>query len=456
MSTDKEYLNKLKKDRIEPAQVLVAGFMIIILIGTFLLNLPMASKSSNSIGLLNAFFTSTSAVCVTGLAVVDTISHWSSFGHTVIFILIQIGSLGFMSMTTLFFLFSGKRITLRERVILQSFINYNKLSGVVKFIKYLLIYTIIAQGIGTILLTFRFIPIYGLSKGLGLSAFYANSAFSNSGFDFIGDFPSLMPFTSDLIINITTMFLIIIGGLGFSVILDIQEHKTRFYRLSSHSKLVLTMTIGLIFLGALVLFVLEHNNPETLGELSFQGKVISSFFQSVAPRTAGFYTIDINLMTTASKFFIIVLMFIGGSPGSTAAGIKTATIGILFAAVISVLRGEKDTELFKRRIPEVIIKKALVVVLMAIFIVITITMILTTTEKAAFMEILFEVVSAFGTVGLSLGITSELSTIGKVAIIFTMFIGRLGPLTIGFAISRKQLQNDKKHFRYPKDNIMVG
>lgn len=454
---DMELENTIKNKFIKlgPPQILVLGFLIIICIGAFLLNLPFASQNGQSIGVLNAFFTATSAVCVTGLIVVDTATHWTVFGQTVIIILIQIGGLGFMTMTTLFFLAAGKRITMKERILMQSALNKNTLSGIVSYTKYILIFTFFIEGIGALLLSLRFIPRFGVSKGIGMSVFHAISAFCNAGFDLIGNFRSLTPFQSDWLINVTIMILIIIGGLGFSVIIDLINHK-KLRRISMYSKIVLFMSSGLILLGALVIYLLESNNPTTLGGLSFQDKMLASLFQGVTPRTAGFNTIDLTQLTMGSKFFITILMFIGGSPGSTAGGVKTVTIGVLIIAVISVLQGKKDTEIFKRRIAINIIREALAVVMIVIFLSIAMIMILTITEKATFMEIFFEVISALGTVGLTLGTTPELSTAGKIIIAFGMFIGRLGPLTIGFAISRRQGQYYQRNYRYPKGDIMVG
>lgn len=441
--------------RLAPPQILVLGFAIIIMIGTILLNLPMASKNGESIGLLNALFTATSAVCVTGLVVVDTATHWTAFGHTVIIFLIQIGGLGFMTMTTLFFLVTGKRITIKERILIQSSLNQDNLSGVVRFSKYILVFTFLLEGLGALVLSTRFIPIYGTLEGIGMSIFHSISAFCNAGFDLVGNFRSFTMFKGDSVINFTIMILIIVGGLGFSVVLDIIKNK-KLYKLSTHSKLILTITFSLTIFGAVVIFILEKNNPATLKFLDLKGQFLGSLFHSVTPRTAGFNTLDMSSLTDSTIFLTIVMMFIGGSPGSTAGGVKTATIGILLATVISVLRGQNDTEIYKRRISIDLIRKALAIVMIAGFIIIAITMLLSITEEATFMEVLFEVVSAFGTVGLSLGITPELSLIGRIAIIFTMFIGRVGPLTIGFAIAQRQAKKDRGNYRYPKANIRVG
>ncbi|RBP46647.1 TrkH family potassium uptake protein [Garciella nitratireducens] len=447
--------NSIKILNLQPQQILVIGFLIIIFIGGFLLNLPISSKDGESIGLLNALFTATSAVCVTGLVVVDTATHWTIFGKVVIILLIQIGGLGFMTMTTLFFLIMKKKITIKERLILQESLNQNTLSGIVRFSKHILIFTFLTEGIGAVTLSFYFIPEFGITKGIGMSIFHSISAFCNAGFDLIGNFRSLTPFVGGCIINFTIMGLIVIGGLGFSVVLDMMEHK-KLKRMGTHSKLVLLITTILILLGAFTLYILERGNPATIKNLPLKSRVLACFFQSVSPRTAGFNTLDLSQLRISSKFLIIILMFIGGSPGSTAGGIKTTTIGVLMVTVVSVLQGKEDIEIFKRRVAFNVIRKALSIIMISFFLVVIITMLLSSTEEASFMEILFETVSAFGTVGLSLGITSSLSTIGKIIIMITMFIGRLGPLTIGYAIVKRQGKKGKRNYRYPKGHIMVG
>ncbi len=447
-----EYIEKIK---LRPAQVLVLGFGIVILIGGILLNLPIASQSGNSMGFLNALFTSTSAVCVTGLAVVDTGTHFTVFGKTVLVVLIQVGGLGFMSMATLIFVLLGKKISLKERLVMQEALNQNNLSGLVKFTLYILVGTFIIEAFGALFLSFRFIPEYGFLKGIGYSVFHSISAFCNAGFDIVGYGRSLTPYVGDVVINFTIMSLIVIGGLGFSVMVDIFNHRG-FKKLGLHSKMVLLITALLIGLGFIAFLLLEWHNPETLGNLSFGKKLLAGLFQSITPRTAGFNTIDIGQLTNASLLLTIIFMFIGGSPASTAGGVKTATMGIILFLVISVIKGREDTELFGKRVSRSIVHRAIVIVVIALTLIMVFTMVLTITEQGhSFMEILFETVSAFGTVGLSMGITSELSGIGRVVIMFLMFAGRLGPLTITLALARQQRQN-KGNIKYPEDKILVG
>lgn len=447
--------NKKNTYRLNPAQILVLGFASIILIGAILLNLPIASQKGESIGFINALFTATSAVCVTGLVVVDTGTYWTIFGKTVILLLIQIGGLGFMTMATLIALILGKRISLRERLIMQEALNQFTISGVVRLTQYILITTFIIEGMGAFFLSLRFIPIYGVKKGILYGIFHSISAFCNAGFDLVGNFNSLTPFVNDILINIVVCLLIIIGGLGFTVILDILQFK-RFSKLSLHSKLVLTLTAIFILVAFVFIFILEFNNPDTLAKLDAKGKFLSAMFQAITPRTAGFNTLPLNEMTMASIFLVIVLMFIGGSPGSTAGGVKTTTAGVLILSIISVIRGRTDTEVFNRRIAKEIVDRALAVVGIGMLWVIVVTMILSITETGhSFLQIFFEATSAFGTVGLSLGITPELSYMGKIVISLTMFAGRVGPLTIVLALARKQQKNNGI-IRYPEGKVIVG
>lgn len=451
-----ELKNRVNELKSNPAQVLVLGFAALIFIGATLLNLPMASASGKSIGFIDAFFTATSAVSVTGLVVVNTAAHWSLFGKVVILLLIQIGGLGFMTMATLVPLLIGKKITLKDRLIMQEELNQFSLSGVVKLTRYIIISTFVIEGIGTVLLSFKFIPEYGIGKGLWYSVFHAISAYCNAGFDIIGN--SLESYVTSPIINGTISLLVILGGIGYSVYLDMSSTR-QFRKLLLHTKVVLAMTLALLLIGFVIFLAVEYNNPETIGNLSFGSKIMASFFHSVLPRTAGFNSVSMAGVTNATAFMIIILMFIGGSPGSTAGGIKTTTIGVVILAIISVVRGDSDVKIFARRIPVEIIFRALAVLGIGLLIVIVVTMILSLTEtnleRYSFLDITFETVSAFGTVGLSRGLTPYLSDIGRVIIAITMFIGRLGPLTMAFAFAKRRKEK-KGLYRYPKERITVG
>ncbi|MCT4543346.1 MAG: TrkH family potassium uptake protein [Vallitalea sp.] len=454
--------HKYKID-LKPTQILVLGFLSLIIIGAILLNLPIASANHQSIGFVDALFTATSAVCVTGLVVVNTLHYWSIFGKVVIIILIQIGGLGVMTFATMFFIIMGRKIRLKERLIIQEALNQYTISGMVRLTRNVLLGTLLIEGIGAVLLSIRFVPEYGPS-GIFKAIFHSISAFCNAGFDIKGS-SSLSPYIGDIIINFTIMILIILGGLGFTVWLDIirvlkekfnnkYTWKRAFRKFTLHTKIVLVMTFVLILIGFVFFFILETTNPNTLGNLSIKDKILGSLFQSVTTRTAGFNTMPLSEMTHASKFMTIILMFIGGSPAGTAGGVKTVTMGVIIVTVISGIRGKESTEVYGRTIPQSIVKRAIAVISIGFSVVITVTMILTVTEAGSFMDILFESVSAFATVGLTLGITSSLTTIGKIVICITMFIGRLGPLTMAVALSMKG--RSKVNIKKPEEKVMVG
>jgi len=441
--------------KLQPTQVLVIGFASVILIGALLLNLPIASQNGQSVGFINAIFTATSAVCVTGLSVVDTGTYWTLFGKGIILVLIQIGGLGFMTMATMIAIILGKKISLKERLIIQEALNQYSLAGLVRFSKYILILTFMIEGVGAVLLSFRFIPEYGWSTGIAYSIFHSISAFCNAGFDLIGNGRGLTPYVSDPIVSLTIISLIIIGGIGFSVITDIITNK-KWKKLSFHTKIVVLITGALLTVGFIGFMLLEWSNPNTLGNLNGSNKFLAGFFQSVTTRTAGFNTLDFAAMTNASKILTIMLMFIGGSPASTAGGIKTTTFGVILFMIISIIRGKTETEIFRKKISRDIVNRALAIAIIGIFLIILITMILSITDSQfAFMDVLFETTSAFGTVGLSLGITPELSVLGKILIIFLMFAGRVGILTIAFALARQQHKNNG-NIKYPEGKILVG
>lgn len=442
-----------KDIKIKPVQILVLGFALVILTGAVLLSLPIATKSGVSTPFVDCIFTSTSAVCVTGLVTVDTGTYWSYFGQTVIISLIQIGGLGFMAFATLISLVIGKKITLQERLVMQEAMNTFSLQGIVKMMKYILIFTLLVEGVGALLLSIVFIPEFGALKGIYFSAFHSISAFCNAGFDLIGQFRSITPYADNSIIILTIGSLIVFGGLGFTVWYEIFNYR-KTKKLSLHSKFVIVVTLILIVGGAILMFIFEFNNPATMQPMSLKGKLLSSYFASVTPRTAGYNSISTSDMSPAGRFLTIILMFIGASPGSTAGGIKTATFGILVMTVISVIRGREDTEVFGRRISKDIIYKGLSITIISFTLVMVVTMILSITEVGTSLEyIIYEATSAFGTVGLTLGLTTKLTAIGKFIISFTMFCGRLGPLTIALALSTK---NHSNTIRYPEDKILVG
>ncbi|HCX65531.1 MAG TPA: Trk family potassium uptake protein, partial [Eubacteriaceae bacterium] len=345
----------IKRDAIKPPQILVLGFAFTILLGTFLLNTDYATQAAGPPGFLTALFTATSAVCVTGLVVVDTGTFWSVAGQNIILALIQIGGLGFMSMTTLIFLVMGKRITIKERMIIKDSLNYNSLEGIIRFVRYILVFTFSIEFIGAVLLSFSFIPAFGVGTGIRRSIFHSISAFCNAGFDIMGGGKSLTAFVDDPIVNLSVMMLIILGGIGFSVFRDVVE-KRNFKRFQLHTKVVLTMSGFLIIFGAGLVFLLEYNNQ--LADLNWGSKVMASFFQSVTARTAGFNTINTGMIEGGTLSLVMVLMFVGGSPGSTAGGVKTTTLGTIVFTVLSVFKGRDETEIFHRTISRNVVRRA--------------------------------------------------------------------------------------------------
>ena len=452
MENQESNLSNLK---IHPSQFLLLWFAVVIFIGATFLNLPIASMDGKSIGFIDALFTAASAVCVTGLTVVNTAAHWTLFGKIVIVLLIQIGGLGIMTMATLIAFLFGKKITLKDRLLMQEEMNTTTLQGIVLLTKRILFMTIAVELVGVIMLSFVFVPDYGLLQGIWFSIFHAISAFCNAGFDLLGN--SLVDYVNNPIINFTVISLIIIGGLGFYVLMDIIQRKS-LKKLLMHSKVVLLITGFLLIFGFLIVFIFEYSNPLTLGGLNLPGKLMSSLFLSVTPRTAGFNTLDTSALSPVTTFFIIMLMFIGGSPGSTAGGVKTTTVGVIVIVIVGLVRGSEDTEIFKRRIPVTMILRAIAIMGIAILLVILTTTILLVTERNtgfSFVDIIFETVSAFGTVGLSRGLTPNLTDIGRIVVTLTMFVGRLGPLTIAFGIAQNQHKN-KGYYKYPEGKIMVG
>ena len=446
------YINVSRKIKLSAVQILAIGFLSLIIIGGIILSLPISSASGTGTNIIDGFFTSTSAVCVTGLITLDTATHWNYFGKTVIIILIQIGGLGFMSFTTLFALILKKKITLRERLVLQEAMNTFGIQGLVRLMRYILIFTFSIEFMGALFYATQFVPQFGVLKGIYYSIFASISAFCNAGFDLMGNFSSITSYATNITILLNTSALIIIGGLGFAVWSELYSFKN-LKKLSLHTKIVLLTTLILIVCGMVFIFLFEHNNAKTIGNMSIIDKLTNSFFASVTTRTAGLNSIPLNDMTGASKFLTIIFMFIGGSPGSTAGGIKTSTLAIIVLIIIAIIKGREDTEVYGKRISKDTVQKAILVFMLGIFIVLVVTLILTITEQASLESLIFEAVSAFGTVGLTLGVTPHLSIIGKIVIMITMYLGRVGPMTVVLAITRKKRKRD---YRYPEDKILIG
>ena len=457
----KEFILKFRKStsKLNPSQMMVVGFAAVILIGAILLSLPIATQTGERTSFLDSLFTATSAVCVTGLVVVDTATHWNFFGQIVIIILIQTGGLGFMTITTLFSLIVKKRINLKERLLIQESLNQIDLSGLVKLTRYILLMTFVIEGIGALILSTVFIPQFGFIRGSWYSIFHSISAFCNAGFDLMGNvtgpYSSLMYYVNNTTITLAISALIILGGLGFPVILDIVKNK-KISKLNMHSKIVLISTSILIVVGMLFIFIVEYKNVGTLGNLSLKGKILASLFQSVTIRTAGFATIDLTILHQATLFIMMIFMFVGASPASTGGGVKTTTIAVLILTVKSFLLGKEDIEVFGRRITSSTVRKSVGIFFVGVLAVLTgILLIVLIEPEFDLLEASFEVVSALATVGLSIGGSPNLTSIGKLLIVIYMFMGRVGLLTIFLALVAKNTVN-KQQIRYPEGRIIVG
>lgn len=430
-------MNLIKK--IKPGRIIVLGFLIVILLGTILLMLPISINEGENISFIDALFTSTSAVCVTGLIAIDTADTFTVFGRTVVALLIQIGGLGVTSVGVGFIMLLKKKIGIKERTLIKESMNLDSLKGVVKLVKSILIMTLIFESIGVILSYIVFSKDYAPLDALGISLFHSIAAFNNSGFDILGGLQNLIPYQSNVILNLTTCGLIIFGGIGFLVIKEIIEVRS-FKKFTLHTKIVLIMTGILLVVGTILLKLTE--------DISWLG----AFFFSTSARTAGFSTYPLSNFTNAGLFVLIILMFIGASPGSTGGGIKTTTLFTLNKSIYSTSTNKHCTA-FKRKIPLGVILKAFNVTILALFVICIGTFILSILEpNYTFMQLLFEVTSAFGTVGLSTGITPDLSALSKFIISLIMFIGRLGPMTIATIWSFKKPSDAC----YSEETVIIG
>lgn len=448
-------MNSLKK--LYPVQILALFFIVVIIFGTILLTLPTASSSGEVTNFLDALFTATSATSVTGLITLDTGTYWSSFGKTVILILIQIGGLGIMSFTTFGVLKFGNKISLSTSLLVKEALNVDGFQGISLIMRYVVSFTIIVEFLGTILLSFVFIPEYGFSQGLYLSLFISISAFCNAGFDMFGNFASLTSYYSNSYVLIICMLLIIIGGIGFGVITEFITYRYT-KKISITTKIVLIVTSFLILSGAVLYFILEYDNPLTFQNMSLFDKIVNSFFASVSPRTAGFNSVDLSNLRAGSVFLTCILMLVGGSPGSTAGGIKTTTVGVIILSIYHYIRNRNRTIVLNKEIPGKIINKAFIITFVSLFFISIFVILISITDKDASLKaIMFEVFSAFNTVGLSLGLTSELSDLGKILIILAMYLGRVGTLTLISAFTHRNDCNKKSNcVKYPEVRITVG
>lgn len=445
-------MNKSFFSKLSVPQYLSFGFLLTIMIGTILLMLPISSRSGTFTPFIDALFTATSATCVTGQTIYNTAAHWSHFGQIVIISLIEIGGLGIMTFIVLLTLFLGKKLSLKDRLLIHDALNLKESNDASEIVKYVLKFSISVQILGALVLSTQLIPIYGLSKGLYYSIFHAISAFCNAGFDLFGD--SLMSFQSNPVIILTIAFLIIFGGLGFIVWRDIfTYHKNK--KLLLQTKLTLILTSALL-IGGTVLFLISEANSGLFNDLTISNKLINTFFMSTTARTAGYANVNYATLSLGSLFLTCILMFIGGAPGSTAGGIKVTTIATLILYLKASLKEERIV--FNRRnISDELVFKSVTLLLISIILISVVTFILTLTETipAGFgiEYILVEVFSCFGTVGLTMGLTPNLTFIGKILLTLMMFMGRVGLLTVVLSFSTK---NSHEGIRYPDGHIMIG
>ena len=444
-----------KKFSLTTTQIIMLSFLAVIFLGSLLLSLPISSADGEAVPYLDALFTATTATCVTGLVTLTTASTWSIFGQAVILVLIQVGGLGVVTIMSALMILLQKRMGIGDRLLLQDAFNLNSLSGIVRFVKRVILGTALVEGIGALLYMTVFVPEFGL-RGIWISLFTSISAFCNAGMDIIAD-NSLSSYATNPIINLVTCALIVLGGIGYIVwwdVMGLRKSAAGRRRLSLHSKIAISTTLLLIFGGGLLILLFEYHNPRTIAELSLFDKLQVSLFQSVTTRTAGFATVPQQDLTNASSLLCLLLMFIGGSPVGTAGGIKTVTIAVLFASAFSAVRNRQEVTLFQRNISKQAVSKAVAVTTMSFVILFTSTLLLSAVSPGEPLDILFETVSATATVGLSRDLTPYLNAYGKIIIIGTMYLGRVGPISLALALnSGKKQQNIIKN---PTEEISVG
>ncbi len=455
-----------KKIRLSTTRMIALGFLILITIGTLLLMLPISSRSREITPFVDALFTADTSACVTGLVVYNTLGHWSLFGQVVMLGLIQVGGLGVVTMITLVLILLGRRLSLYQVLLMQDSLNIDSLRGIVGVTKRVVRFSLTIEGIGALLYMIRFVPMYGSLKGLWYSIFTAVSAFCNAGIDLTGG-DSLCGFRGDVFINLVTMGLIIIAGLGFPVWWDMITFFKRIFkekmsvrhaarRLTLHSKLVLTMTGILIFVGASLIFIFDYHNDASLGTLPLGKKILSAFFQSVTVRTAGFQTIPQADFSHPAQLVSMILMFIGGSPCGTAGGVKTVTIAVILLNIYANMKHRKSPEVFRRSINAAYVQKATTVFMVSLVILfVSIISLCIVMPSADIMDVAYELTSAIATVGLSRGLTAALTTAGKIVVILTMFAGRIGPISLALAFTMHD--DTGRHIReLPEEKITVG
>lgn len=455
-------MSQAKKPRLSTTQLITLGFLAAVLVGSVLLTLPISSASGEMTPYLDALFTSATSVCVTGLTVVDTFSHWSLFGKIVILLLIQLGGLGVISFTTGIMVLIGRKITLKDRLLLESAFNLDNLSGLVRFLGKVFKGTMLIEGVGALLSMPVFCPQYGL-RGIWISIFHSVSAFCNAGIDILGP-NSLEPYVNNVWLNLVTMALIILGGIGFIVWWDVlrvagmvrrgEIRRGQFWqRLGLHTKITLFTTAVLIVGGWLLFLVMEWDNPETLEGLNSGTKILAALFQSVTTRTAGFATVPQSGLRTESVLLSVVLMFIGGSSVGTAGGVKTSTIALIFLSAASVVRGRETVTAYRRTIPDKLVRRASAIVAISLATLLMSTALLSLFQVGNLDDLLFETASALGTVGLTRGVSAQLGAAGKILMSCCMYFGRVGPISLAIAFAYRK---DKGITAYPEQNITIG
>lgn len=444
------------QDRLTYVRIIALGYLLVIMAGTLLLLLPAATRAGEKTDILTALFTATTATCVTGLVVVDTGTHWTAVGHMIILLMIQVGGLGFMTMGMLLAMFLKRKVTLRTRGLLQESMNGLQMGGIIRLVRMVLRGTAVIELAGAVLLAIRFIPVFGIGKGIFYGVFHSVSAFCNAGIDLMGgysgQYSSFVSFYGDILINAVLMALIIIGGIGFFVWDDVKKKKFRFKKYTLHTKMTLFMTAILLIGGTIIYWIFERDN--LLAGMNMKDQFLTSAFSSVTARTAGFNTIDTGALTNASKLFTMVLMFIGGSPGSTAGGVKTVTIMVLLAYVWSNLRASKGVNIFHRRMDDDAIRKASNVVVISSFMAVAAAVLICYMQPYLPVEdVLFEIFSAIGTVGMSAGLTRELSTASRIVIILLMYCGRIGSMSFALSFTERK---KVAPVQLPVEKIMIG
>lgn len=463
-----EQMNVRKKvTALKPVQLIVLSFVAVIFTGACLLMLPISNQDGNWFSFIDALFTATSATCVTGLVVVPTATQFTLFGQIVIILLIQIGGLGLVSIVAVIIVLTSKKLMQSEKIAITEAVNADSQFQIGRFLKFIIAFVFLTELVGAVLLAIRFVPMMGVAQGIYQAVFTSISAFCNAGFDILGT-NSLALFSKDWFLSIIVSSLIIFGGLGFGVWADLYKHIRAFFKkeesiikakkaIRIHTKLVIKATLFLLVLGTVLYFLSEYNNPLTLGTYSLPDKIVASFFQSATLRTAGFYTIDFGDTHLFTKLFSSILMFIGGSPGGTAGGIKTTTFMVLILLIISEVKGRKDLVFSKRTISKETIQRCFSILTLALMFFLAGILILSLTEQADLIDIVFEVASALGTVGLTTGLTPLLTWVGKLVILLLMFIGRIGPIAVVLSLAfRNNKHQSKNDITYPDAHILVG